>query len=239
MPIYQDSKYPVSDPLAAVHASQLGQLGAPGTWGTGAQRIAIAQEARQAGFDAGVLEAPTDAGERSEARFPQAALDFVRKLAVSPKDISKDDYDAVRRGGLGDAEYVEIVGIVSRITSVDVFARGIGVPLRPLPEAQPGQPSRDRPEAAKQELAWVPTIPNPPEGGALADELYRGKPIPYIIRGMSLVPDEVRRHVELEEAQYLPLERIPQLDYEPDDGLTRAQIELVAGRVSAINECFF
>lgn len=239
MSIYRDSEYPVSEKIAVAHASQLAQLGEPGTWGTGAQRIAIAQEARQAGFDAGVLEAPTDAGGSSDARLPQVARDFVRRLAVSPKDLSKDDYEAARRGGLGDAEYVEIIGIVSRVTSFDVFARGIGVPLRPLPEAQPGQPSRDRPEAAKQELAWVPTIPNPPEGGALADELYRGKPIPYIVRGMSLVPDELRRHVELEEALYLPLERIPQLDYEPGDGLTRAQIELVAGRVSAINECFF
>lgn len=239
MSIYRDSEYSVSEEVATVHASHLEQLGEAGAWGTGAQRIAVAQEARQAGYDAGVLEVPAEPGGSSEAKLPEAARRFIRKLAVSPKDISKDDYDAVRRGGLGDAEYVEIVGIVSRLTDLDVFARGIGVPLRPLPEPRAGQPSRHRPEAAKQELAWVPSVPNPPEGGALADELYRGKPTPYIVRGLSLVPDEVRRLLELERVQYIPPRQILNLDAEVEGLLTRAQIEVIAGRVSAINECFF
>ena len=123
--------------------------------------------------------------------------------------------------------------------NLDIFARGIGVDLRPLPAARPGAPSRERPAAAVKELAWVPTVPNPPAGGEAADELYGGKPKPYIVRALSLVPDELRRHLELEEVQYLPLQHIFVTDYRHHEGFSRAQVEVVAGRVSALNECFF
>ena len=44
MTLYADSQYPVREDLDAVHAKQLDQLADPGTWGTGAQRLAIARE---------------------------------------------------------------------------------------------------------------------------------------------------------------------------------------------------
>ncbi|MBT5939780.1 MAG: hypothetical protein HOG95_07610 [Rhodospirillaceae bacterium] len=239
MSIYKDSEYQVRTDLADIHASQLDQLGAPGTWGTGQQRLAIAAEARKAGYDASVLEEPKESGAPIEVELPEVARNVVRHLAVSPKDFNEAAYNNARSGGLSDEEYVEIVGIVARISSLDVFARGIGVPLRPLPSPQPGEPSRDRPEAAIREEAWVPTIPNPPEGGEAAEEHFAGQPKPYIVRALSLVPEEMHRHVELEEIQYLPLRHIMEPDYQHHEGFTRAQVELVAGRVSALNECFY
>jgi hypothetical protein len=239
MALYEDSAYPVRPDLDAAHASQLEKLGAPGTWGTGAQRLAIAAEARQAGYDAGVLEEPADSGPAAEIELPEVARRVVRKLAVAPKDVDQASYEAALSGGLSDAEYVEIVGVVSRVTDMDVFARGIGVALRPLPAAQPGEPSRERPAAAVVELAWVPTIPNGPDGGELAKELYGGKPKPYILRSLSLVPDELRAHIELEGIQYTELGRVFEYDNQHHEGLTRPQVEIVAGRVSALNECFY
>ena len=44
---------------------------------------------------------------------------------------------------------------------------------------------------------------------------------------------------ELEEVQYLPLRHILKPNYQHHEGLTRSQVEIVAGRISAINECFF
>ena len=239
MSLFSDSDYPVREDLAKVHEAQVKAMGAPGTWGTGAQRLAIAAEARQAGYDAGILEEPIEAGAAPEIKLPEVARNAVRRLAVAPKDVDEAFYHEAREGGLSDAEYVEIVGVVSRVTDFDVFARGLGVPLAPLPEPEPGEPSRQRPEAAVQELAWVPTIPNPPEGGALADELYDGHPKPYIVRGMSRVPDELRKHVALEQVQYLPIGKIMIPDYKHHEDLTRSQVEIVAARVSALNACFF
>ena len=166
-------------------------------------------------------------------------IGLIAVLAVSPKDVDQASYEQALRDGLSDAEYVEIVGLVARITDIDVFARGIGVDLPPLPAVQPGEPTRERPAIAVTELAWVPTIPNPPDGGELADKLYGGHPKPYIIRAMSLVPDELRVHLEMEQVQYLPLERIIDYEYQHHEGLTRPQVEIVAGRVSALNECFY
>jgi hypothetical protein len=239
MNLYADSSYPVRKDIAEVHASQLGKLGMPGTWGTGAQRLAVAAETRKACYEAGILETPTVTEIENDANLPDVACEVIRLLAVSPKDVDKASFDSALKGGLSNTEYVEIVGLVARLVNLDVFARGIGVPPRQLPSAEKGEPSRERPEAAIQELAWVPTIPNPPEGGQTADELYGGQAKPYIVRGLSLVPDEVRAHLELEEVQYLPLRHILKPNYQHHDGLTRSQVEIVAGRVSALNECFF
>jgi hypothetical protein len=112
--------------------------------------------------------------------------------------------------------------------------------LRALPaKAEPGRPSRKRPQAAVIEQAWVPTIPNPPAGGAEAAEMYRGEQLPYIIRSLSLVPEEYHVHREMESVQYLPLGRVFDYEFEPHAGLSRPQMEIVAGRISARNECFY
>ena len=42
MSFYSESAYPVAADLAAVHEAQFTALGKPGSWGTGAQRLAIA-----------------------------------------------------------------------------------------------------------------------------------------------------------------------------------------------------
>ena len=239
MSFYGDSKYPVRADLDAVHDSQLANMTAPGTWGTGTQRLAVIAEARKAGIEARLLEAPADGGASSDIELPEVAKRVIGRLAVSPKDVDEEFYNDAIGDGLSPEEYVEMVGLVSRSTDLDIFARGIGVPLRPLPAAQPGTPSRKRPVEAIQEQAWPPTVPNPPEGGDLAMEIYGGHPKPYIVRGLSLVPEEMRLHLEMEEAQYLPLNKILEPQYEHHDGFTRSQVEIVAGRVSALNECFY
>ena len=239
MALYEDSKYPVREDIDTVHSKQLNQLGNPGSWGTGSQRLAIAQAVRNASYAAGLQEANVQDIPDSDTKLPDIVHEFVQKLSVSPKDVLEDTYDKVQKTGLSDEEYVEIVGIVSRVACMDVFARGIGVPLRPLPKPQEGEPTRHRPKTAKREMAWVPTIPNLPEGGKDASDLYGEGYKTYIVRGLSLIPDEVRMHLELEECQYLPMGNIFIPDYQHHQGFTRAQCEVVAGRVSALNECFF
>ena len=70
-------------------------------------------------------------------------------------------------------------------------------------------------------------------------DLYDGLPnAPNVIAAMSLVPDAVRELKNLSGAHYL--RSIDVLD--PDvqgDALSRMQIELIAARVSALNECFY
>ncbi len=241
MALYAEARYPVRADLEAVHEKQLRGLGRPGTWGTGVQHLAVAAATRKAGVDAGLLDAPDDdKAPTVDQVLPKVASDVITKLAAMPAAFEMADYEGALSGGLTDAEYVEMVGIVARMVAIDVFARGIGVPLRPLPEtAEAGRPSRKRPQAAVIEQAWVPTIPNAPAGGAEAAELYGGQQLPYIIRSLSLVPEEYHVHREMEGVQYLPLGRVFDYAFEPHEGLSRPQMEIVAGRISAINECFY
>ena len=239
MSFYQDSNYPVRSDLANLHATQIDQLANAGAWSSGEQRLAVAGEIRRSFYDNRVQERPVDPGYESQLELTKPAKDLIRELTNEPQGFSENSYDAARSGGLSEEEYVEMVGIIARLTAIDVFARGIGVPLRSLPAAKRGEPSRVRPAAARIEMAWVPTVPNLPEGGEEAKELYGQDYHPYIFRSLSLVPDEMKYHIELENIQYLPKNNILIKDYQHHEDFSRAQAETVAGRVSAINECFY
>jgi alkylhydroperoxidase family enzyme len=60
---------------------------------------------------------------------------------------------------------------------------------------------------------------------------------PNVLRALSLVPDEVRGLKDLSAAHYLPMEQV--IDVRAHRLLSRAQMELVAARVSALNECHY
>ena len=130
----------------------------------------------------------------------------------------------------------EIIGVVVTLVSIDTVCRGLGEPLHPLPRPVAGEPSGYRPAQARLEEAWVPMIPG---GGAVGREadLWRLRRTGNVIRAMSLVPDAVRQLMELSDVHYLPPDRI--VDLRAGRAIDRAQIELVAGRVSALNECFY
>ena len=68
-------------------------------------------------------------------------------------------------------------------------------------------------------------------------DLYSGGFVPNIMRALSLVPDEARALRRTAGAHYVAVEQIP--DPTVRRALTRPQMELVAARVSAINECFY
>ena len=60
-----------------------------------------------------------------------------------------------------------------------------------------------------------------------------------VLRALSLVPDCVRDWIRLSDAMYLPLRIMAQPGLESGRALDRLQTELVAGRVSSHNECFY
>jgi hypothetical protein len=112
---------------------------------------------------------------------------------------------------------------------------GIGVPLHDLPEPIDGEPTRGRPRAAVRDEAWVPMLPNVRPSGAEAD--LWGPRSGNVIRAMSLVPDAVRDLKTLSTAHYVAPDEV--MDPSVSRTLDRTQIELLAGRVSALNECFY
>ena len=240
MSLYEDSKYAVPGNLEAAHRDDFASYAAPGTWWTGAERTAVAQTARDARCQVGVQERNATSDRRGAgAALPDAVRRLVGQLAVAPAEIDRSTYESARAAGLSDGQYIEVVGVVSRIVNMDVFARGIGVATRELPPPRPGDPSWAQPAEATHEGAWLPTLPSGRRGGETGRSLYGDAMQPFIYRALSLVPDEARRVMELGDEQYLPLDHFFDFNYSLHPSLSRAQVELVAGRVSALNECFY
>ena len=150
--------------------------------------------------------------------------------------MSRKWFDGILAAGLSDGQYVEILGIVVAVVSMDAFCRGLGVAPHPLPAPESGEPSGYRPASAVSAGAWVPMIPPAGAVGAEAD-LFRPSLAPNVIRAMSLVPDAVRALNELAAVHYLPAAQVG--DPRAQRALARPQMELIAARVSAARECFY
>lgn len=244
MSLYADSTYPVQAAVEGAHEATLQSLVAPGHWFSGAERAAIVTEARRARCEAGLQE--DDRGHVSEGRHGSEPPDVVRRVArqvaVSTNDLDRSFMEDALAEGLSDAQYVEIVGVVSRTVAIDVFARGIGVPVRALPLVIEGTPSQVRPVTARDEGAWVPTVPGGARGGEEAVRIYGSGNVqaaPFIFRSISLAPDEARGLIKLGGVQYLGISDFMDLSFTLEPTISRTQVELLAARVSALNECFY
>jgi len=244
MPIdYSAARVAVRDDLLAAHTRAWERLAEAGTWWTGAERVAIAREVRAASGCALCRErkaalSPNAVSGRhdGDSTLPEAAVEAVHRLTSDPGRLSEDWLDRIRAGGVTDERYVELLGVVVTVVSIDGFCRGIGVPLHPFPDSVPGTPSRYRPAQARAEGAWVPMIAAREATGA-EEGLFGGGQTGNVIRALSLVPDEVRQLRDLSAAHYLSERRM--IDLAAGRSISRAQMELIAGRVSALRECFY
>lgn len=240
---YETSSLPLRGDLLEAQRRAWQRIARPGTWWTGEERVAIAAETRKAGTcllcrERKAAPSPFAATRKHEShdRLPEAAVDVVHRIRTDPGGLTKRWFREVRRE-IADAPYVEIVGVVVTVVGVDTFARGIGALPPPLPAPVEGPPSRIRPAAAKQEGAWVPMISVEDATGDEAD-LYGAKAfVPNVRRALSLVPAEARGFAELGAAHYFSIDEM--MDVTLRRALTRPQIELLAGRVSALNGCFY
>lgn len=240
---YADAPVRVRDDLLDAHRRAWERLARPGTWWSGVERVALAALVRGAERCALCLQRrealsplAVEGNHDHEGVLPEAAAEAVHQITNDPARLSRTWFDKTLAGGLSDAQYVEIVGVVVTVLSVDRFCRALGMPLRALPEPRPGEPSRQRPPGALPEAAWVPMIKESRATGSEAD-LYGMPRTGNVLRALSLVPDEVRSLLDLSAAHYLTSEQM--LNLRAGRTLNRRQMELVAGRVSALNECFY
>jgi hypothetical protein len=164
--------------------------------------------------------------------LPDAIVDVAHRVSTDPGRLSRKWFDGVITAGIDDARYVEALGVIVRTVAIDAFCATIGAQLHALPEPVAGEPSRVRPGNVVDDGFWVPVQPQ----GA---ELYGGTMMPNVGRALSLVPREVEALLDIMPSHYVPMAHVPDPAYEPGRAIDRAQMELVAGRVSALNECFY
>ncbi len=244
---YADAATPIRDDLAAAHRAYWDELARPGAWWSGVARVAIAQQVRAA-WSCSLCAARKQAlspamveGEHEPAGALAApVVDAIHRITTDASRLSKGWFDGVLAAGLDDASYVEMVGVVTSVVSIDAFHDALALPREPLPEPVPGAPSRLRPSTAVQGPAWVPWIPGDRAAGAEADLYPAASRTAHVYMALSLVPDAVRAMGRLSQAHYVGLALVASPGAcEPGRALDRTQMELIAGRVSARNECFY
>jgi hypothetical protein len=204
-----DAVLPVPDGLRDELRQQWQRLAMPGTWLSGEDRVSVAGEARAARTFADALTG-LDPLLTEAAQSVSAAADLITWEWVG---------DLLARG-LTVEQFVEVVGIVSRLAAIDAYVRGVGSAEEPLPDPVAGEPARNRNPDVRLRQAFVPTHP---EDGAR--------------HALSAVPAEEDARDRLHARLYLSMEQMADLTYQ--DLLSRAQMELLAARVSLLNNCFY
>jgi hypothetical protein len=249
---YGDAPSAVRADIVAAHEHAWARLARPGTWFDGATRIAIAAETRQAPHCALCAQrkqalSPYGLEGRHDScgTLPERVVEQIHRIVTDPGRLTRRWFDSVIAAGTPDTDYVEIVGVVAAVVSIDTFCRALGVRLHPLPAPLEGSPLRRRPKTVRQRgEAWVSMIHpkdlegelETPEERRLAD--YWGGVLANIRRALSLVPEEAYAWFQLVETQYLPGRWMRDFANEYR-AITHAQIELIAGRVSVLNQCFY
>jgi hypothetical protein len=170
--------------------------------------------------------------------LPDVVVELVHRIRTGPGRLSERWFRSIIAAGLSEEQYVEAVSVVAHVVAIDTMMRGLGSDPLPLPQPEHGRPSQCRPVGAKLGGAWVPWL----ESADLTEQeagIYPvGRPTANIMKAMSLVPDEVKSFFDVLSHQYQgPLEmRDFSREYR---AISHAQIELLADRVSALNQCLY
>ena len=221
----------VRDDLADAHRLAWEHIAAPGTWWSGAERVELAGTALLAIADPDPPPpwvAITSTGRlHHDLIAPRAAHDAVYRITRHAGTITESVYRAAV-GELGELPYVELCGISSTVAAVAHFCRNIGVPVPALPAPVEGEPTRTQPEHLdRARYNWVPVA-------APADE------VAAVVQAYTAVPDEQRNTWRMAAAQYMPADEMVDPDWRRrPGGLSRAQMELVAARLTKARDCFY
>ncbi len=231
--LYADQKLPVRGSIQASHQEGIAGFGSAGTWFDGAQRIAMLRAVRQAGQcllcqqrKQSLSPYTLQGVHEHDGELPDNVIEVVHRIKTDSGRLTRRWFDRVIQTGLSEPEYVEIVSLVATSIILDSFALGIGAGLISPPAAQAGQPTREVNKEVFDGGAWVPIM------DVVQEETDTGLPsAPNIFRSMGLVPAAIAHFFGVMRAHY----SLSELDF----ALSRSQIELIAARVSSLNQCFY
>jgi len=116
------------------------------------QRTTVVAAARKIRVEAGLQESIGDEHLAEIVDLPPPVMRLVREIALGSVNANREFCERIQTNWFTEGTYVEIVLFVSRIVDLDVFARGLSIPPRPLAApAENGVPSFERPAEAVDE----------------------------------------------------------------------------------------
>ena len=219
---------PVDSAAAAAHDAALEAIAAPGAWWSGADRLAIVRAARSAptcslcARRASELSPGAVQGEHdNDGELPPIAVEAVHAIRNDSGRLTRRWFDDVVDMGMLPEAYVELVAVTASSVIVDTYAQGVGLDMPGLPRPADGAPTLERSDDVVDAGAWLPVAR---EGSA------------NILRSLGLVPSARELFLRTFGPSYY---MDPHMNPGSHFALDRAQVELVAARVSAVNECFY
>jgi hypothetical protein len=215
--------------VASLHAQVLAELASPGDWWDAPSRRAAIEEAREA-RTCGVCRArraalsPEAVTERhgSHDLLSDAAVEVIHRVVNDPGRLTRRWADS-QIEALGDAVYAELVAVTAIVVAIDMYARSIGASPPALAEPADGPPARERPAGLGDVGAWIP--------------MTEQKVLANVSRALSLVPRTNATWRTLVNDSYSRGPQMLALTWER--ALSRPQVELIAARVSQLNDCFY
>lgn len=241
---FAGSTLAVRGDLVEAHEHAWAAIAAPGTWLSGAQRVAVAAEIRNAQgckfcerIRSALSPYAVEGTHDSLGELGAAQVELIHRVVNDPGRLSEKWSASVLAQGLFEGEYVETVGVLAMVMIMDTCHRALGLAQRALPVAAQGEPTRYRPPGAKKKAAWLPLVE--PEDAVPEDgPMYPSPKAGYIYRGLSMVPQAVRDYWSLANVHYLPGEQVYQFGTSIR-AIERPQVEILAARVSAMHECAY
>ncbi len=194
---------------AAVEVAE--RLVVPGAFFTGSERRAMAMHARRA---RGLVT-----GGTGPEPLVAETVERIAAQAWTSRSEHVENWVAARRSA---ASFVEVVSVVSALCAIDSFTIALDGTLIALPPARAGSPTGVVDQRSEFVNCWVPTVG--PGSATMA---------------LSALPDEMAINRHMQHGWYLSDHAIFDFPTSPAGALSRQQIELLAARTSAVNDCFY
>ena len=210
----------VRQDIVHAHRQTWKAIACAGSFWSDVDRLEIAKQARAARSQRSDL-----LFDRSypDSRLNRDTLETVRKVAA---DAGKIDRLWAKKqiASIGDGPYAELVAIVASVSAVDAFSEALGRPREMLPKATGGSCSGVKSDNATDIGGYLPMV-DPWDG-------------PNVSRALSLVPAANDLFMQNVSSMYVG-KGGGFNDMVWDGPLSRPQAELLAARVSSVNECFY
>jgi hypothetical protein len=200
----------VRQDLREAYVAIWSHLGGPGPTLTGAQRVQLADYVRS----------QRNGDSAPGVDLPESLLFLASLLFTDPGSVQRSTVRAAAKE-VGDPMVVEIISIVSLLSSVDGAHRGLSADLERLPVPEVGEPTRVVAEGLTERRTHIPL----PEGA-----------IPVALDLLPEVGEVFRNSFG---PQYMTGPEMEFDDFERAPGLNRAQLEIVSSRTSRHNKCFY
>jgi len=209
-----------SDYAAAIEETRA-RLGRSGTWFEADAIGSIVARADARSRQRHVAPWNHDLPE-ANSTLGRSACAVIDRIACEPGSVDAA-WAAERIAELGEGPYVELVGTTAVAVALRLFADAVGADVEPIsPATTPGEASRLTPDGLGDIGAHVKML----------------EPFPFanVARALSQVPSANTTFYTLVRPMYSAAGFDELVWTTP---LSRPQVELVAARVAAMNECFY